>query len=48
VSLRLTFPAKPLREAIVIIEVADTEARTAGGDVAAMVKSRKLNVAVAV
>jgi hypothetical protein len=39
VSVRLTLPVKPLREAIVIFEAADTEALTAAGEVAAIVKS---------
>jgi hypothetical protein len=45
--VRLTVPAKPLRGATVIVEVADTEARTAAGTEAAIVKSRKLRVAIA-
>jgi hypothetical protein len=46
ISVRLTFPLKPLREAIVIVVVADTEARTGAGDEAAIVKSWKLKIAV--
>jgi hypothetical protein len=46
-SVRLTLLAKPLRGAIVIVVVADTEARTTAGDEAAIVKSRKLRVTFA-
>src|SRR5439155_278717 len=48
VSVRVTTPAKPFTAVIVIVEVAEEPAGTAAGDVAAMVKSTKLNVAVAV
>src|SRR5438874_12031564 len=48
VLLRVTTPAKPFSAVIVIVEVAEEPAGTAAGDVAAMVKSTKLNVAVAV
>ncbi len=47
VSVRLTTPAKPLRAVIVIVDVADWPAFTAAGELAAIVKSTKLNVAVA-
>ena len=46
VSVRLTVPANPLTEVIVIVEVAETPTLTAAGDDAAMVKSTKLKVAV--
>ena len=46
VSVRVTTPAKPLTAAIVIVETADRPALTAAGELAAIVKSRKLNVAV--
>ena len=46
VSVRVTTPAKPLTAVIVMVETADWPALTAAGEVAAMVKSRKLNVAV--
>ena len=48
VSVRVTTPAKPLTAVIVIVETADWPALTAAGDVAAIVKSRKMKVAVAV
>ena len=48
VSVRLTAPLKPFSAVIVIVEVAEDPAGTDAGDVAAMVKSRKLKVAVAV
>ena len=48
VSVRVTTPAKPFTAVIVIVEVAEEPAGTGAGDVAAMVKSTKLNVAVAV
>src|SRR5204863_106815 len=48
VSVRVTTPANPFSAVMVIVEVAEEPAGTAAGDVAAMVKSRKLNVAVAV
>ena len=47
VSVRLTTPAKPLRAVTVIVDVADWPAFTAAGEDAAIVKSTKLNVAVA-
>jgi hypothetical protein len=47
VSVSVTTPAKPLTAAIVMVEVADVPALTADGDDAAMVKSTKVNVAVA-
>jgi len=46
VSVRVTTPTKPLTAVIVIVETADWPALTAAGEVVAMVKSRKLNVAV--
>src|SRR5437773_1438549 len=48
VSVRVTTPVKPLTAVIVIVETADWPALTAAGEVAAMVKSRKMKVAVAV
>ena len=48
VSVRLTTPAKPLTAVTVIVEVADWPALTAAGEVAAIVKSVKLKVAVVV
>jgi hypothetical protein len=48
VSVRATTPAKPLRPVTVMVEVAEEPALTAAGEVAVMVKSTKLNVAVAV
>ena len=48
VSVSVTTPANPFNAAIVIVEVADDPTATAAGDVAAIVKSWKLNVAVAV
>ncbi len=47
VSVRVTTPAKPFRAVTVIVEVAELGSATAG-EVAAIVKSTKLNVAVAV
>ena len=47
VSVRLTVPVKPFTAVIVIVEVADTPALTAAGEVAAIVKSVTVNVAVA-
>ena len=47
VSLKLTVPVKPFTAAIVIVEVADTPALTAAGEVAVTVKSVTANVAVA-
>jgi hypothetical protein len=46
VSVRLTTPAKPFRAVIVMVDVADWPALTAAGELAAIVKSTKLNVAV--
>jgi hypothetical protein len=46
VSVRLTVPVKPLRAVIVIVEVAEVPTVTAAGDVAAMLKSVTVNVAV--
>ena len=48
VSVSVTTPANPLTAVIVIVETADWPALTAAGELAAMVKSTKLNVAVAV
>ncbi len=48
VSDRATVPAKPLTAVTVIVDTADEPAFTAAGEVAAMVKSTKVNVAVAV
>jgi hypothetical protein len=45
-SVRLTVPAKPLTAETVIVEVADVPTVTAAGDVAVIVKSVTLNVAV--
>ncbi len=47
VSVRVTTPAKPFREVMVIVEVAELGSATVG-EVAAIVKSTKLKVAVAV
>ena len=47
VSVRLTVPVNPLSAVTVIVEVADTAALTAAGEVAAMLKSLTVNVAVA-
>jgi len=47
VSVRLTVPAKWFRAVTVIVEVAELPAFTGAGDVAAIVKSRNWNVAVA-
>jgi hypothetical protein len=46
VSVRLTIPVNPLTAVTVIVEVADVPTVTAAGEVAAMVKSRTVNVAV--
>jgi hypothetical protein len=46
VSVRLTTPVKPLTAVTVIVEVAETPALTAAGDVAAIVKSVTVNIAV--
>ena len=48
VSVSETTPAKPFIAVTVTVEVAEEPAGTDAGEVAAMVKSRKLNVAVAV
>ena len=47
VSVRPTMPANPLSAVIVMVEVAEDPALTAAGEDAAIVKSTKLNVAVA-
>lgn len=46
VSVRLTVPVKPLRAVTVMVEVADTPAFTAAGEVAVMLKSRTVKVAL--
>ena len=46
VSVKVTVPAKPFRPVIVIVDVAEDPV-VAEGDVALIVKSTKLNVAVA-
>jgi hypothetical protein len=46
VSVRLTVPVKPLTAATVIVEVAETPALTAAEEVAAIVKSVTVKVAV--
>ena len=46
VSVRVTVPVKPLRAAMVIVEVAETPTVTAAGEVVAMLKSRTVKVAV--
>jgi len=46
VSVRLTVPVKPLRAVTVMVEVAETPALTAAGEVAAMLKSVTVNVAL--
>jgi hypothetical protein len=48
VSVRATVPAKPFSAVTVIVDVAEEPAGTDAGEVAAMVKSTKLKVAVAV
>jgi len=48
VSVRLTTPVKRFNAAIVIVEVADVPALTAGGELAAIVKSRNWKRAVVV
>ena len=48
VSVRLTVPVKPFDAVTVIVEMADCPAFTAAGEDATIVKSTKLNVAVAV
>ncbi len=47
VSVRLTVPAKPFSAETVMVEVAEVPAVTAAGDVAVMLKSVTVNVAVA-
>ena len=47
VSVRATVPVKPLTAVTVIVDVAETPVLTAAGDVAAMVKSLTVKVAVA-
>lgn len=47
VSVSDTTPENPLRAVTVIVEVADCPASTATGELALIVKSTKLNVAVA-
>jgi hypothetical protein len=47
VSVRATVPAKPFSASTVIVDVADVPAGTEAGEVAAMVKSTKMKVAVA-
>jgi hypothetical protein len=47
VSVRLTVPVKPLTAAIVIVEVAEVPTVTDAGDVAEIVKSVTVKVAVA-
>ena len=47
VSVKDTVPVKPLTAVMVIVEVAETPAFTAAGDVAVMVKSVTVKVAVA-
>ncbi len=46
VSVRLTVPVKPLRALTVIVDAADVPTVTAAGDVADMVKSVTVKVAV--
>ena len=46
VSVNATVPVNPLTDATVIVEVAEVFTTTAAGDVAAMVKSWTVNVAV--
>ena len=48
VSVRVTTPAKPLTAVTVMVETADWPTLTAAGEDAAIVKSTKLNVAMAV
>lgn len=47
VSVKLTVPVKPFRAVTVIVEVAEVLITTAAGEVAAMLKSVTVNVAVA-
>ena len=46
VSVRATVPVKPFTAVMVIVEVAETPAFTAAGEVAAIVKSVTVKVAV--
>ena len=46
VSVRLTVPVNPLTAATVIVDVADVPTVTAAGEVAEIVKSVTVNVAV--
>ena len=46
VSVRVTVPVNPLSAVTVIVDVADVPAWTAAGEVAAMLKSRTVKVAV--
>ncbi len=48
VSVRVTTPAKPLTAVIVMVDTADWPTLTAAGEEAAIVKSTKLKLAVAV
>jgi len=48
VSVRVTTPANPFKPVTVIVEVAELPTETAAGEEAVIVKSTKLNVAVAV
>jgi len=48
VSVKVTTPANPLTAVIVIVDTADWPAFTAAGEEAAVVKSTKLKVALAV
>ena len=48
VSVSVTTPANPLTAVIVIVDTAEDPALTAAGEEAAIVKSTKLKVAVAV
>jgi len=48
VSVNVTTPAKPFSAVMVMVDVAEDPAGTDAGEVAAMVKSRKMKVAVAV
>ena len=48
VSVSVTTPAKPLTAVMVMVETAEDPALTAAGEEAAMVKSLKMKVAVAV
>jgi hypothetical protein len=45
-SVRATTPVKPLIEVMVIVELADTPTFTAAGEVAVILKSVTVNVAV--